>query len=110
MAEETPPTEPVRAAGATRPRMPDVAARGVSLSTVSYVLSSRRPISDETRKRVLAAAHAMGFSPNSLGRNLVARRSNLVALVVGLQAAMAYEDPYFADTLRGAAAVAGSCS
>ena len=97
------------APGGARPRMADVAARaGVSLSTVSYALSRRRPISEETRQRVLAAARALGFHSNSLGRNLAAKRSNLVAVVVGLQATTAYADPYFTDTLRGAATVAGA--
>ena len=95
--------------GVGPPRMADVAARaGVSLSTVSYALSRRRPISEQTRQRVLAAASDLGFHPNSLGRNLASRRSNLVAVVVGLQAATAYQDPYFMDTLQGAAAVAGA--
>ncbi len=106
MAEDTIPDE--RAGRGNRPRMVDVAARaGVSLSTVSYALSRQRSISEETRQRVLAAARAIGFHPDSLGRNLASQRSNLVAVFVGVQAAAAYQDPYFMDTLQGAAAVAG---
>ncbi|MFE9772866.1 LacI family DNA-binding transcriptional regulator [Streptomyces sp. NPDC005931] len=42
----------------------DVARRaGVSPSTVSYALSGKRPISDETRRRVRAAALERGYRP-----------------------------------------------
>jgi len=39
-----------------RPTIADVAARaGVSRSTVSYALSKKRPISDDTRQRIQLA-------------------------------------------------------
>ncbi|MEU0390310.1 LacI family DNA-binding transcriptional regulator [Streptomyces chartreusis] len=45
-------------------RITDVARRaGVSPSTVSYALSGKRPISDETRRRVRAAARELGYRP-----------------------------------------------
>ena len=50
----------------------DVAARGgVSKTAVSYVLSGRETgvrISEETRRRVLAAARDLGYHPNALAR------------------------------------------
>ena len=61
-----------------------VAAR-VSQSTVSRVLSgaeSRVPIADETRRRVLAAAAALGFRPNRLARGLRGSRTELLGLIV----------------------------
>ncbi|MYS88365.1 MULTISPECIES: LacI family DNA-binding transcriptional regulator [Streptomyces] len=45
-------------------RITDVARRaGVSPSTVSYALSGKRPISDETRRRVEAAVRELGYRP-----------------------------------------------
>ncbi|MEE1296905.1 MAG: LacI family DNA-binding transcriptional regulator [Bifidobacterium sp.] len=42
----------------------DVAAlAGVSISTVSYVVSGKRPIREETRQRVRAAALELGYAP-----------------------------------------------
>ena len=44
----------------------DVAqAAGVSISTVSYVMSGKRAISQETRDRVELAIDKLGFSPHA---------------------------------------------
>lgn len=44
----------------------DVAARaGVSISTVSYVMSGKRTISKETRDKVMQAAADLGYRPKS---------------------------------------------
>ncbi len=62
--------------------MSDVAKRaGVTLSTVSYVLSGKRAISAPTRQRVLDAIDELDFQPNQLGRALAQRRSNTMALL-----------------------------
>lgn len=60
----------------------DVAKKaGVSLSTASYVLSGKRPISEKTRQRVLAAMDELDFRPNNQGRALASGRSRTVALL-----------------------------
>ena len=58
--------------------MADVAAAaGVSLSTASLAFSGNKPVSEETRHRVLAAAGALGYAgPNPLARNLRRGRSS----------------------------------
>jgi DNA-binding LacI/PurR family transcriptional regulator len=62
--------------------MADIARRaGVSVSTVSYVLSGKRPISEETRERVLAEIRRSNFQPNAAGRALASRRSRTIALL-----------------------------
>ncbi|WP_344684074.1 LacI family DNA-binding transcriptional regulator [Microbacterium terrae] len=61
----------------------DVAQKaGVSISTVSYVMSGKRTISQETRDRVESAIDALGFSPHAGARSLASRATN----VIGLQA------------------------
>ncbi len=64
----------------------DVAARGgVSKTAVSYVLSGRETgvrISEETRRRVLAAAQDLGYHPNALARGLARRQTDTLALVM----------------------------
>jgi len=54
----------------------------VSQSTVSYVMSGRRPISEETRKRVQAAIEQLTYQPNAGARALASQRTQVVGLVV----------------------------
>lgn len=62
--------------------MIDVAAlAGVSPSTVSYVMTGKRPISEETRHKVLAAASELGWEPNSLAKALRSSRSGSIAVI-----------------------------
>ncbi|MCK2220099.1 LacI family transcriptional regulator [Actinomadura sp. ATCC 31491] len=56
---------------------------GVSVATVSYVLSGRdRPVGAETRQRVLDAARQLGYTPNQAARSLRKRRTQRVCLVL----------------------------
>lgn len=62
----------------------DVARRaGVSRATVSYVLNGRsdQSIPEPTRRRVLDAAHDLGYVPHAASRALRAGRSRLVLLI-----------------------------
>lgn len=60
----------------------DVARRaGVSASTVSYALSGARPISAETRERVLVAMRELGYTPHVLASGLAGRHSKIIALL-----------------------------
>lgn len=61
----------------------DVADRAqVSVATVSYVLNGTRNVRPETRRRVLAAAEALAYSPNRAAQSLVVGQSSLLGLVV----------------------------
>ncbi|MEU5598112.1 LacI family DNA-binding transcriptional regulator [Streptomyces sp. NPDC020298] len=68
-------------------KITDVARRaGVSPSTVSYALSGKRPISEETRQRIEAAIDELGYRPHAGARALASSRSNVLALVIPLRA------------------------
>jgi DNA-binding LacI/PurR family transcriptional regulator len=68
-------------------KITDVARHaGVSPSTVSYALSGKRPISEETRRRVTEAISELGYRPHAGARALASSRSNVLALVVPLRA------------------------
>ncbi|MFV2104372.1 LacI family DNA-binding transcriptional regulator [Micromonospora sp. LOL_024] len=54
----------------------------VSVSTVSYVLTGVRPISQATRDRVLAAMTELDYQPNALARGLASRRSRIIGLLL----------------------------
>ena len=67
-------------------KIADVAAHaGVAMSTVSYVLSGKRPISEQTRRRVEASIRALGYHPHAGARALASNRSNVLALVIPLR-------------------------
>ncbi len=64
-----------------RPTILDVAARArVAVGTVSNVLNGTRPVSAKRRERVLEAAAALGFQPNTLAQGLRRRKSGFVGL------------------------------
>jgi DNA-binding LacI/PurR family transcriptional regulator len=68
-------------------KITDVARHaGVSPSTVSYALSGKRPISEETRRRVEESIRQLGYRPHAGARALASSRSNVLALVVPLRA------------------------
>ncbi|MEU7999156.1 LacI family DNA-binding transcriptional regulator [Micromonospora sp. NPDC049060] len=72
-----------------QPTIADVARHaGVAVSTVSYVLSGKRVISEVTRNRVLASIRSLGYHPHAGARALASRRANVIALVLPLRAGM----------------------
>ncbi|OWT81067.1 MULTISPECIES: LacI family DNA-binding transcriptional regulator [unclassified Achromobacter] len=67
----------------TSPRAQDVADLAeVSQSAVSRTFTPGASVSEETRRKVLAAAQKLGYRPNALARSLITRRSRIVALVM----------------------------
>jgi LacI family repressor for deo operon, udp, cdd, tsx, nupC, and nupG len=87
-----------RRRGSRRPvTIHDVAARaGVSTATVSRTLATPDLVSDDARARVLQAIKATGYTPNIAARNLRAKRSMMVLVVVPNIA-----NAFFAEILRG---------
>jgi len=68
-----------------RPTQNDVAAlAAVSRATVSYVVNGRADvsISDETRLRVLAAVHQLGYAPDARARSLRSGDANTIGLLI----------------------------
>ncbi len=65
-----------------KPTISDLAARlSLSKGTVSRILNEKgASFSEETRNRVFAVAHEIGYSPNPLARALATGRSGFVAL------------------------------
>lgn len=65
----------------------DVArAANVSSSTVSYVLSGKRPISQATAERVHRAIRELSYRPHAGARALASARTSVVGLVIPLRA------------------------
>ena len=61
----------------------DIAAEtGVSIATVSHALRNPGRVSEQTRKKVLAAAKQAGYTPNRLAASLrTARSGNIVVII-----------------------------
>ena len=55
---------------------------GVSKATVSRVLNDSKPVSPETRIRVLEAIEDLDFKPNPTARSLVYKKSKTIGVVV----------------------------
>ena len=54
---------------------------GVSQSTVSYVMSGKRPVAPETERRVREAMAELGYRPHASARALKRHRSGIIGLV-----------------------------
>jgi LacI family transcriptional regulator/LacI family repressor for deo operon, udp, cdd, tsx, nupC, and nupG len=64
------------------PRISDVAAHaGVSVATVSRVLTGSSPVAAEKRERVLEAIDELGYRPSSLARSLSLGRTGVIGVV-----------------------------
>ncbi len=74
---------------------------GVAPITVSRVINNSGYASDETRKRVEAAAAELGYVQNRLARSLRTKRSNALALVL-----TDITNPFFTTVARGVEDVA----
>jgi DNA-binding LacI/PurR family transcriptional regulator len=87
--------------------MADVAeAAGVSVMTVSYSYSRPERVSQETRRKVLAAAQRLGYpGPNPVARSLRRGRTGALGVVLGEHLTYAFEDPQAARFLAGVAEV-----
>jgi len=75
------------------------AAANVSITTVSHVFSGNRPVSAETRKRVLAVAEELAYTPNSKARALATGRSYSLALQVSFTGEALLLNTFFATLL-----------
>ncbi|MEO7016241.1 MAG: LacI family DNA-binding transcriptional regulator [Leifsonia sp.] len=84
----------------TAPKPPvigDVAREaGVSVPTVSRVLTGAARVSEDKRRRVLEAIEKLEFRPSAMARALVARQPKLIAVLAGNTSQYGY-----AETIRG---------
>ncbi|HST85843.1 MAG TPA: LacI family DNA-binding transcriptional regulator [Kineosporiaceae bacterium] len=55
---------------------------GVSRSTVSYALSGKRPVTEETKQRIQAVIDELGYRPNAAAQALKEGRTRTLGLVI----------------------------
>ncbi|WP_336649042.1 LacI family DNA-binding transcriptional regulator [Microbacterium sp. MMO-10] len=78
---------------------------GVTKATVSHALSGNRPISEETRARVLAAAEELNWVPSQSARALATRRANAIGVVLARDPDVIANDSFFAAFISGVESV-----
>jgi DNA-binding LacI/PurR family transcriptional regulator len=84
----------------------DVAkASGVSPSTVSRVISNHPRISIKTKKKVKKAMEQLGYYPNMNARNLAAKSTRAIGVIMPSSADKALQNPFFPEILRGIGSV-----
>jgi LacI family repressor for deo operon, udp, cdd, tsx, nupC, and nupG len=80
----------------------DVArAAGVSKAAVSFALNGRPGVAADTRERILAVAHDLGWTPSLRGRALSVSRSLAVGLVIARSPETLAADPFFGAFISG---------
>jgi LacI family transcriptional regulator len=86
----------LRAESARDVSMHDVAASaGVSVATVSRVLSGVGTVRTEYRERVMATVARLGYRTNRLARNLRRKQADMIGVVV-----TDIENPHFSEMVR----------
>jgi len=77
--------------------MKDIARQcGVSVSTVSRVLSGNELISPDTARKVLDVAESMGYTPDIIARTLKTNRSDMIGIVFDNQ----LNHPFFSGVIE----------
>ncbi|KPQ13174.1 MAG: LacI family transcriptional regulator [Rhodobacteraceae bacterium HLUCCO18] len=78
---------------------------GLSQTTVSRALNGYPEVREQTRARVLAAARAANYTPNTRARRLATGRAMTIGHVIPLSGRTEMVNPIFADFLAGAGEV-----
>ena len=76
---------------------------GLSITTVSRALAGYSDVAEATRSRVVAAAEAVDYVPNSAGKMLVTGRSGFVGFLLPLRESPIF-DPFLGEYIAGLSA------
>jgi LacI family transcriptional regulator len=78
----------------------DIAERtGLSKMTVSRVLNNHQYVSDDTRRKVMAAVRELGFTPNTLAKRFFTGKTRLLGVVIPLE--YMFSSFYFKELFQG---------
>src|SRR5690625_3924805 len=74
---------------------------GVSPSTVSRVITDNPKITSATKQKVRKAMKELGYYPNSSARNLVAKSTNTIGVILPASTNKTLQNPFSPEVLRG---------
>ena len=74
---------------------------GVSTATVSRVINNSSLIAEETRLKTLAAMKKLNYVPNSLARGLSSQKAFNVTLIIDIEDAKSFSNPFFYEVMHG---------
>lgn len=96
-----------KSVGGRPARIADVAREArVSITTVSHVLSGKRPVSSTTRQAVLEAANRLQYHPTVAARGLATGRTMAIGLQFPMEGEHLILNPYFPSLLGALSAEA----
>lgn len=78
---------------------------GVSKGTVSLAYSGHRPVAEETRRRIFAAAEELRWTPSQSARALATSRTGSIGLVLNRRPDVIATDTFFSRFIAGCEAV-----
>lgn len=90
---QKPSTEVQRSASVSQTDVARLA--GVSQAAVSRTFTVGSVISDETRKKVLAAAEQLGYRPNAIARSLIKHSTHIIGIVL-----VRFSNPFYWQVFR----------
>ncbi|MGL4336751.1 MAG: LacI family DNA-binding transcriptional regulator [Turicibacter sp.] len=68
----------------------------VSISTVSYVLSGKKKVTDNTKERVLKAVAELGYKPSGIAQSLKTQKTNFIGVFLE-----EFRGPVFNEIIHG---------
>ena len=69
---------------------------GVSLGTVSHVMSGKAPVRPGLRRRVMEAVRSLGYQPSLIARDLRRNKTSIIGMVIP-----DITNPFFPAVVRG---------
>lgn len=73
----------------------------VSPSTVSRVIADNPRISEQTKRRVREVMERLEYHPNFQARNLAARSTKTIGVIMAHSTTLAFQNPFFPEVIRG---------
>lgn len=73
----------------------------VSPSTVSRVIADSPRISEQTKRRVREVMDQLGYYPNFQARNLAAKTTQTIGVIMSDSTSLAFQNPFFPEVIRG---------
>ncbi|MBU1206965.1 MAG: LacI family transcriptional regulator [Proteobacteria bacterium] len=74
---------------------------GVSVATVSRALTEKDGMSEETRECILQIAKNLNYYPNLQARGLVAKKLDVLGIIIPRTSEFAFSNPFYAEILKG---------